>query len=119
MIWVHFSGNVYFRRNEAASKPRKEFIPKTLADLPMSMGGEMISTGRTTPSGLTDGLNGILMWKSQLCWRFIIFFYIHLFLGMNNAKTPSAVSPGSAPGWDPFGQNAPAAQGMSSFIGKD
>lgn len=48
-----------FRRNEAASKPRKEFIPKTLADLPMSMGGEMMSsTGRTTPSGLTDGLNG-------------------------------------------------------------
>jgi len=30
---------------------------------------------------------------------------------MNNAKTPSAVSPGSAPGWDPFGQNAPVAQG--------
>nr|CAH0099324.1 unnamed protein product [Daphnia galeata] len=79
------------KRNEAASKPRKEFIPKTLADLPMSMGGEMISTGRTTPSGLTDGLNG-----------------------MNNAKTPSAVSPGSAPGWDPFGQNAPAAQGRAN-----
>ncbi|EFX67003.1 hypothetical protein DAPPUDRAFT_189558 [Daphnia pulex] len=77
------------KRNEAASKPRKEFIPKTLADLPMSMGGEMMSsTGRTTPSSLTDGLNG-----------------------MNNAKTPSAVSPGSAPGWDPFGQNASAAQG--------
>ncbi|XP_046460260.1 endophilin-A-like isoform X3 [Daphnia pulex] len=77
------------KRNEAASKPRKEFIPKTLADLPMSMGGEMMSsTGRTTPSSLTDGLNG-----------------------MNNAKTPSAVSPSSAPGWDPFGQNASAAQG--------
>lgn len=80
------------KRNEAASKPRKEFIPKTLADLPMSMGGEMMSsTGRTTPSGLTDGLNG-----------------------MNNAKTP-AVSPGSAPGgWDPFGHNAPAAQSRSN-----
>ncbi|XP_032790439.1 endophilin-A isoform X6 [Daphnia magna] len=80
------------KRNEAASKPRKEFIPKTLADLPMSMGGEMISsTGRTTPSSLTEGLNG-----------------------MNNAKTPSAVSPGSAPGWDPFGQNAPVPQGRTN-----
>ncbi|XP_057372332.1 endophilin-A-like isoform X7 [Daphnia carinata] len=80
------------KRNEAASKPRKEFIPKTLADLPMSMGGEMMSsTGRTTPSSLTEGLNG-----------------------MNNAKTPSAVSPGSAPGWDPFGQNAPVPQGRTN-----
>jgi hypothetical protein len=35
---------------------------------------------------------------------------------MNNAKTPSAVSPSSAPGWDPFGQNASAAQGISKFI---
>ena len=35
---------------------------------------------------------------------------------MNNAKTPSAVSPGSAPGWDPFGQNASVAQGISKFM---
>lgn len=34
---------------------------------------------------------------------------------MNNAKTP-AVSPGSAPGWDPFGHNAPAAQGLSILV---
>ncbi len=49
------------RRNEAASKPRKEFIPKTLADLPMSMGGEptMHQPGRTTPSSLGDGFNGL------------------------------------------------------------
>lgn len=70
------------RRNEAASKPRKEFIPKTLADLP-SMGGDL-HHGRTTPSGLTDGLNGT----------------------SNASKTP-AVSPGAGPGgWDPFGNNS-------------
>lgn len=73
------------KRNEAASKPRKEFIPKTLADLPMSMGGEptMHQPGRTTPSGLGDGFNG-----------------------MNNSNKTPAVSPGAAPGWDPFGNNA-------------
>ena len=59
--------NQTFRRNEAASKPRKEFIPKTLADLPMSMGGEptMHQPGRTTPSGLGDGFNGLFNFFSS------------------------------------------------------
>lgn len=72
------------KRNEAANKPRREFVPKTLADLPMSSSGDP-SAGRTTPSSqFNDGLNGV-----------------------NSAKTP-AVSPGAAPSWDPFGNNAPA-----------
>lgn len=70
------------KRNEAASKPRKEFIPKTLADLPMMGESMMHQPGRTTPSSLTDGLNG-----------------------MNNTNKTPAVSPAAAPGWDPFGTN--------------
>lgn len=52
------------RRNEAASKPRKEFVPKTLADLPL-MGEGMTGTGRTTP-GLADGLNGIKIFERTI-----------------------------------------------------
>jgi len=70
------------KRNEAACKPRSEFVPKTLADLGHITSDSMMlgPSDRTTPSsGLIDGLNGM----------------------SNTNKTP-AVSPASAPSWDPF-----------------
>jgi len=43
---------------------------------------------------------------------FFIFLFLRL-LGMNNSNKTPAVSPGAAPGWDPFGNNAQSnAQGI-------
>jgi len=93
------------KRNEAASKPRKEFIPKTLADVTgMASLGEMSSLqqpGRTTPSsGVSDNLNGV---------------------GSGVNKTP-AVSPASTPSWDPFGNgqgsSQPAANSNNQAAGR-
>jgi len=88
------------KRNEAASKPRKEFIPKTLADVTgMPSIGEMSSLqqpGRTTPSSaVTDNLNGV-----------------------NNVNKTPAVSPASTPSWDPFGNNQPAANTNNQAAGR-
>jgi len=80
------------KRNEAASKPRKEFVPKTLADLNLNGEATTQHQGLTTPTpGLNDGLNGL----------------------SNTVKTP-AVSPASAPSWDPFSAaNAAPARNAS------
>jgi len=88
------------KRNEAASKPRKEFIPKTLADVTgMSSMGEMSTLqqpGRTTPSsGVGDSLNG-----------------------MSSVNKTPAVSPASTPSWDPFGNNQPAANANNQAAGR-
>jgi len=38
-------------------------------------------------------------------------------LGMNNSNKTPAVSPGAAPGWDPFGNNAQSTnQGIYHFV---
>lgn len=86
------------KRNEAANKPRKEFIPKTLADVTnVELSSHNLpAAGRTTPSsGLTDGLNGV-----------------------SSANKTPAVSPASTPSWDPFGNQAAAnannSQGRSA-----
>ena len=94
------------RRNEAASKPRKEFVPKTLADLNLNGEATTQHQGLTTPTpGLNDGLNG-----NQYTSVFFVFlaclFDITIALfnvsGLSNTVKTPAVSPASAPSWDPF-----------------
>jgi len=81
------------KRGEAASKPRSEFVPKTLADLGHIISESVTPSERTTTpsSGLTDGLNG-----------------------MSNASKTPAVSPASAPSWDPFSSGAGGASAARS-----
>jgi len=89
-ILKQLTETLHDKRNEAANKPRKEFIPKTLADVTGEL-SMMHQAGRTTPSsGLTDNLNGV-----------------------SSANKTPAVSPASTPSWDPFGNQSTAANANS------